>query len=142
MKRFILTALSIAILSINPAFAGGGGDEKKADGVIKPYEFVQIDPVILPIIGHNGATQSVSIVITLEFYNAKDAEKAGEIKPRLSDAFLTRLYGNVSHIAMKAGMPVVNIMQVKHDLHEASAKVLGEEVKHDVLVEVLQQQKI
>lgn len=126
-----------------PAFAGGGGGDKAEDGIIKPYEYVQMDPVILPIIAHNGATQTVSLAITLELHSTKDADNARFLKPRLNDAFLTIMYGNLSHLAMKTQQAgLLNLAKVKYDLQKASKRVLGEDVKHDVLVEFLTQNKI
>lgn len=136
--KIVLGILSCLLLALSPAFAA----DKEDEGVLKPYEFVQIDPIILPIIGHSGATQTLSVVITLELYNVNDAEKATELKPRLGDAFLTTLYGSVAEARMVNGQPMINIIRTKQDLKDASARVMGEDVKHDVLIEVLQQQKI
>lgn len=146
MKKIIIASFILCLTLATPqAFAGGGDDKgKEGEGAIKfsPYEYVQMDPVILPIIGHNGATQTVSFVVTLEMMSLKEADKATVLKPRLNDAFLSKMYGNMSHVSMRGGQTYINYEMMKKDLNKASVKVLGEESVHDVLIQVIQQQKI
>lgn len=115
--------------------------EKKEDIDKTKFEYVELDPLILPIIDANGVNQVVSLVVALEVSDAKKAEKVTNLSPRLKDAYIQDMYGMLNdHAAMKGG--VVQVAKLKKRLNEVSTKVLGEDVIHDVLLQVVQQRPI
>lgn len=104
-------------------------------------EFVELDPLILPIIDDSGVVQTVSLVIAIEVSAPENAGKVNALAPRLKDAYIQEMYGVLNkHAALKGGIIQVNIL--KERLNEISAKVLGEDVVDDVLLQVVQQRPV
>jgi flagellar FliL protein len=103
--------------------------------------FVQIDPLILPLINNEGASQVISLVIVLE--TTDDATKAEitALIPRLKDAYIQDMYGALSHdVLVRDG--VLQIGALKDRLHKVSNHVLGEGKATGVLLQVVQQRPI
>ena len=162
MRMIIMAVLLLAVL-------GGGGagvyfyffnvaeasiseeDKEKATKEAKKEDhggehgaeamFVELDPLILPIVDNDGIQQVVSIVIALEVSGPTDADKVKSLKPRLKDAYIQDLYGVLNkHEALKGG--VVQVGPIKERLNMATRKVMGDDVVHDVLLQVVQQRPI
>ncbi|MEZ5813688.1 MAG: flagellar basal body-associated FliL family protein [Alphaproteobacteria bacterium] len=105
------------------------------------YEFVELDPLILPIVDQNGISQTVSLVIILEVPDAEAKHKVEAIAPRLKDAFIQDMYGALNrHAALKGG--VLQVGMLKSRLNKVSDEVAGEDTVHDVLLQVVQQRPI
>jgi flagellar FliL protein len=105
------------------------------------YEFVELDPLILPIVDKNGVTQVVSLVIVLEVPDATAAREAEALSPRLKDAYIQDMYGALNkHAALKGG--VIQVDYIKKRLNKVSAEVLGEDKVNSVLLQVVQQRPI
>jgi flagellar FliL protein len=117
-------------------------DAKKEDAHDNPhYEFVELDPLILPIVDQNGISQTVSLVIILEVPDAEAKHKVEAIAPRLKDAFIQDMYGALNrHAALKGG--VLQVGTLKSRLNKVSDEVAGEDTVHDVLLQVVQQRPI
>ena len=81
----------------------------------------------------------VSLVVAIEVDSQEKADKVTHYSPRLTDAYLSDLYGVLSRKAMENG--VIPIDFVKKRLNMASSKVLGDAVVSDVLVQVLQSRR-
>lgn len=117
----------------------GAGDVqakgKKGEGE-SGIQFVELSPLILPIINEHGRTQVVSLVVAIEVDSQEKADKVTKFQPRLADAFLSDLYGAFSQKMPESG--IIPITYLKERLNFMSAKVLGEEVVSDVLVQVMQ----
>ena len=111
-------------------------DDKKGEPGV---HFVELSPLILPVINDRGVTQMVSLVVALEVDSQEKADKVTQYSPRLTDAYLSDLYGTLSRKAVETG--VIPIEFVKKRLNMASTKVLGEAVVADVLVQVLQSRR-
>lgn len=104
-------------------------------------EFVELDPLILPIVDNDGVQQVVSIVVALEVGGPDDADKVKAIKPRLKDAYIQDLYGVLNkHAALKGG--VVQVSAIKDRLNKVTHEVMGDETVHDVLLQVVQQRPL
>jgi flagellar FliL protein len=105
------------------------------------HEFVQLDPLILPVVDQNGVDQVVSMIVVIE---VTDPEKKGmvtKLEPRLKDAYIQGLYGMLNkHVALQNG--VLQVGMVKGRLAAISEKVLGDGVVADVLLDVVQQRPI
>ena len=108
---------------------------------LPPGEFVELDPLILPIITKKGVTQVVSLVISLEIETGQSAESVKLMKPRLKDAYIQDMYGVLNDkVALRGG--VIRVDVIKDRLNKVSGDVLGEEVVRDVLLQVVQQRPI
>lgn len=109
---------------------GGGGTE-----------FVELDPLILPIIDSSGVTQTVSLVIALEVEDKAKADEVRKLTPRLKDAYIQDMYGVLNkHAALKGG--VVQVSAIKGRLTKITTDVLGEDMVSEVLLQVVQQRPI
>ncbi len=137
MKNFLFTAFAICILlSSSMALAA---DDKKAEGEGPTVHFVELAPLILPVINSHGVTQMVSLVVAVEVDSQEKADQVTKYSPRLTDAYLSDLYGSFSYNATEGG--IIPIAYVKKRLNAMSTKILGEAVVSDVLVQVLQSRR-
>lgn len=146
MKRQFLSAIVLSIFvfgaagffnlsPISSAYAGGG------KGAAEGPSFVELDPLVLPIIDNNGVSQTVSLVIALEAHDAEAAAEIELMQPKLKDAYIQDMYGMLNkHAALKGG--IIQIGMLKERLSEISLKVMGEDKVDDVLLQVVQQRPI
>lgn len=105
------------------------------------YEYLELDPLILPIVDAKGVSQTVSLVIAIEVPNNAAKAKAENRAPKLKDAFIQDMYGVLNkHAALKGGVIQVDVL--KKRLNRVSAEVLGKENVNDVLLQVVQQRPI
>ncbi len=111
----------------------------KKGGHGEAVEFVQLDPLILPIVDRNGLSQVVSIVVALEVPSKADADKVKMLQPKLKDAFISEMYGVIHHPAGLQEGNLVKVQILKDRLGKIGRKVLGDEVVNDVLLQVVQQ---
>lgn len=119
------------------AKGGAGGGHGSGGGT----EFVELDPLVLPVIDNRGVTQTVSLVIALEVGTLEKADEIKKLTPRLKDAYIQDMYGVLnSHAALKGG--VVQVGAIKERLNKITADVLGEGMVEDVLLQVVQQRPI
>lgn len=155
MRLVIIIALALIMLGgggagayflfMKPAEASVGETaehkEAKEEEKKEPGAFVEMDPLILPIIGARGITQTVSVVIVLEVKDETKVEEVKHMSPRLKDAYIQDMYGVLSK---KNSMPngVLQVGPLKERLHKISQNVLGEDVVNDVLLQVVQQRSM
>ena len=131
---------------VNPAEASKSeemdeyaGDEKAE--YAKSFEFVELDPLILPIVDAKGVSQTVSLVVVLEVPNSAAKTKILDIEPRLKDAYIQDMYGVLNkHAALKGG--VLQVDMLKSRLNKISQRIVGEDKINDVLLQVVQQRPI
>jgi flagellar FliL protein len=159
MKPVILALVALVLLGGGGAGAyfyfkqpaeaavNAGDETKKAEkkGKDKHGEghaaFVQIDPIILPVIDTNGASQVISLVIVIETTDEATKAEITSIIPRLKDAFIQDMYGVLSRdTLMRDG--VLQVGALKDRLHRVSNHVLGEGKATGVLLQVVQQRPI
>lgn len=115
----------------------GKGDKKGKDGGYGAI-FVELDPLILPIVDNDGVNQVVSMVIALEVKDSAAEITVKGMKPKLKDAYIQDMYGVLNrHAALKGG--VVQVNKIKKRLNKITNHVLGEDVVKDVLLQVVQQ---
>lgn len=122
-----------------------GKDEKKhaakGGGHGAGMKYVELDPLILPIVDNNGLSQSVSLVIALEVADDATAKQVEGMSPKLKDAYIQDMYGMLNeHAALKGG--VIQITDIKNRLNKITHEVMGEDVVHEVLLQVVQQRPI
>lgn len=104
-------------------------------------EFVELDPLILPVVDNSGVNEVVSLVIAIEVGEAGTKDGIKAMSPRLKDAYIQELYGIMNkNAAMKDS--IVQVAMIKQRLNAITQKVLGEKVAKDVLLQVVQQRPI
>jgi flagellar FliL protein len=115
--------------------------EAKKKDKHEPLVFVEMTPLVLPIVDANGVSQVISLVIVLQVASEEQKAEVAAQMPRLKDAYIQDMYGVLNkHVAMKGG--VLQVGMVKEKLTSASARVLGDDVVEDVLLQVVQQRPI
>lgn len=127
------------------AVGHGGGHEKDSHaskgGHGEKTEFVEMDPLILPIVDGSGVSQVISLVIALEVPDSEAKAAVEALTPRLKDAYIQEMYGLLNkQAALKGG--VLQVSYLKERLNSISAEVLGKEKFNDVLLQVVEQRPI
>ncbi|CAO3400095.1 hypothetical protein [Azospirillum palustre] len=105
-----------------------------------PTAFVRLPPLVVPMIGPTRVEQFVTVVVAVEVLLEKQPMVQAN-QPRLTDAFLTALYGGVADKSILNGA-LVNIPAVKAKLVEAAGKVVGKDAVYDVLVQAVTQRNL
>ena len=125
---------------------GGGhevskGEKKGGHGEAGHHEYVELDPLVLPIVDNNGVSQVVSMVVALEVSDTAAADEVKRMAPKLKDAYIQDMYGMLSeHAALKGG--VIQVSYIKERLNKISVDVIGDESFHGVLLQVVQQRPL
>lgn len=115
---------------------------KKVDQAkTKNADFVELQPLILPIIDKYGVSQVVSLVVALEIENKEYTETIIKLGPKLKDAYIQDMYGALNNKAAMSG-GVVQVGMIKRRLKKVTDEVLGKNVVTDVLLQVVQQRPI
>lgn len=126
------------------AATGASGEHEKAEKSAKKKDahavssFVQLDPLILPIINKDGVTQVVSLVIVIETPDEAGKAQVTYMSPRLKDAFIQDMYGALSQDAMMRD-GIIQVGALKSRLQKVSTHVMGDGVVNNVLLQVVQQ---
>lgn len=105
-----------------------------------PPAYIRVSPIVVPMIGANRVQQFITVVATVEIEASRQPETAGR-QTQIIDAFITTLYAAVDDRSIMAGN-IVNIPVLKEKLTVAARKVLGRDVVHDVLVQVVTQRNL
>lgn len=147
MKKIVFFALALMVL----VGAGVGGfilfGKKSHEGETKaaeppkpkgPPSFLQVGPIILPLVGETRVEQNILLVVSIEFGDEPTREQYKALMPRLNDAYLRALYGGIGKNDVVEGQ-IVNVNSVKAKLVKATAEVLGPNVAQDVLVQSVTQ---
>ena len=134
--KFILSTLLCLGVMMSTGHASEAKAEAEGEAAEPSVQFIELAPLILPVINEYGVQQVVSLVVALEVDSQEKADKVTKYSPRLTDAYLSDLYGAFSHKSPAGGQ--VPIAYLKKRLNLMSAKVLGENVVNDVLVQLMQ----
>ena len=136
MKRIILGFLVLGILGVSSPVRAAS--DKKSGGAA---EFVELSPLVLPIVDNDGVSQTVSVVVALEVADSGAAETVKAMQPKLTDAYIEDMYGVLSeHAALKGG--VLQVSMIKKRLNKITNYVLGDDVVQGVLLQVVNQRPI
>lgn len=147
MKKFLLCGLVLMLIGgalgfvyVNKAKAGdpAAADKSKFNS---NSEYVELSPLVLPIIGQAGISQTISLVISIEVDSTSDAEKIQKIAPRLQDAYIQDMYGVLSSEANLTQGGTIEVKELKKRLTKVSRNVAGDMVS-DVLLQVVSQRPI
>lgn len=107
----------------------------------KNLRFVELEPIILPIIDAEGVSQVVTLIVSLEVNSEENQKYVEQLKPRLKDAYIQDMYGELNRKASMDG-GVIKVDQLKERLNSISARVLGQEKINSVLLQVVNQRAI
>lgn len=135
---FVFGIFFFSLLFNAHANASGGGEEVNPHSVV----FVEMDPLVLPVVEGARVVQSVTIVVSLDVPNKSAAELARALKPKLADAFITILYEMLNDNSGNDAAGVVQTGEIKKRLHEKAAEILGDKNVNGVLLQVVQQRAI
>jgi flagellar FliL protein len=103
-----------------------------------PPVFVNVGPLTVPVLGAERIDQFVTLMVALELTDMITAEAVRAQAPRLTDAFLTTIYGAIASGKVMSG-GVLDVPQVKAKLRDAAGKVLGKDTIRDVLIQIVNQ---
>lgn len=105
------------------------------------YEYVELAPVHLPMIDEKGLQQMVSLVIVLEVKDKVAADRIKKKEPRLVNAYLTHMYGNMNNSnVVKDG--VLQMDSVRQRMDKITRYILEDEEINDVLVQMVNQRRV
>lgn len=139
---FLFLVCFALVISIGAAHAAGGGGDKAAGG----FEYVELSPLLLPIVDDDGVSQVINLVVSLEVTGVASADRVKSLQPKLTDAFIQDMYGVLNrHAALKGG--VLQVGLIKKRLHKVSTRIMGYDaddhaIVNDVLLQVVQQRPI
>ncbi|MBY6261468.1 hypothetical protein EI613_05925 [Azospirillum sp. 412522] len=150
VKALIVLVLGIVLLGgasfggwfvYQKYFTAHPEEPKKVEPPPKPpTAFVRLAPLVVPMIGPSRVEQFVTVVVAVEVILEKQPMVQAN-QPRLTDAFLTALYGGIADQSILSGA-LVNIPAVKTKLVEAAGKVVGKDAVYDVLVQAVTQRNL
>lgn len=154
MKKLVMGFVALALLGgtatgaylffMKPAQASESSTKKKSakeENVDATVSFVQMSPLVLPIVDKNGVSQIISLVVSLEVKDQIAAKEVERLTPRLKDAYIQDMYGVLTRqAAMEGG--VIQVGHIKARLNKVTAKVMGQDRVRDVLLQVVQQRPV
>lgn len=137
-----LAAICVLVFGFNTAaFANGGGESKKPKGDEPLY--VDFKNIVVPIIRRNGETGVVALNLMAQVKDTEDQAKIVSQLPRLRDAFIRALYGNLEGTQMIRADGALDIPEIHDRLMKVSQMILDKkkdgEIK-DLLFQNINQQ--
>ncbi len=133
----LVVACGLCLPSADMAFAAAAKEETTDEATREYYE---LSPLMLPVVNDDGIVQQVSIVISLELEEDMTRDDIRPYQPRLADAFIQDLYGVLgTGFGMVRGTDVIDVRLVKKRLSTITEHVVGPEMVHDVLLQVVSQ---
>lgn len=145
LRKTLFTAVMACAIMIaqSPfAMASAGGGEKPKEGEVTGPVYVELDPLLLPIIDDQGISQQVSLIVKLELKDPAKSEEIKAIMPRIVDAFVQEMYGTLSTNTSFMSNGVLRLDLVKARLKETVGKVVEHGEISDVLLQVVQQHRV
>lgn len=105
------------------------------------YEYVELTPVHLPMIDKQGVQQMISLVIVLEVDDKETANRIKKKEPKLVNAYLTHMYGNMNNKRIVRD-GVLQVEAVRQRMDKITRIILEDEEVHDVLVQMVNQRRV
>lgn len=138
MRKVLFFMAAFVAFSLSPVISEAAEKKEDTSGV---GEYVKLEPLLLPIIDEDGLQQVVNMVVAIEVDGVSNADKVKAMSPRLKDAYIQDMYGILhEHAALKSG--VIQVKMIKDRLNRITAKVVGDDIKTDVLIQMVQQRPI
>ncbi len=151
MKGIILLVVGVLLLL---GAAGGGyyayskyfGAAAEAEKPVKPPPppppvYVRIPPFAVPVVGAERVEQVITIVVSLQVKNQSAAETVQARMARVTDTFMTTIYGAIDEGEILNGS-LMNVVGLKKRLQTVSDQLFGQDVVKDVLVQTVLQRRL
>lgn len=152
MKGILIAVVALVVL------AGGGAGayyflkpkdanaetaaaETKKDKPEGPVAYVEMDPFVLSVVDKTQTHQFVSIAVALEVSDPQKVSEVEQKMPKLTDAYLTEMYGTFAQKALAEGGSIP-LDVVRQKLKRITNDVMGEGVVDDVLMQMLNQHPV
>lgn len=122
----------------------GSKKEKSEKGESKgsdEFTYLHLQPMIVPVVGKNGAEQLVTLMIDLQVKDISTSDEIRSKMPRVQDAILQALYGGFADGSLREG-DRVEIVSIKARIASTLDKVLGEHLVDDVLIQGVAQRML
>ena len=118
-------------------------DANASSDVASEYEFeyLELKPLMIPVIDRTGITQQVNLVVSLEVPTGS-IEEVSRYEPRLADAYIQDLYGVLGTGYGLVNGRVLDVPTIKKRMHAVAERILGEDKVNDVLLQVVQQRPL
>ncbi len=167
MRNFMLATcmvLAATLAFASPAFSAehGGGEkpkaEKKADGhggekkkgkEKAAYDvtdgpansfYLKLDPMIMPVLGKNNVQETVSMIVALQISEQKNIQEVSHLIPKIKDAYMSALYGNLNKAAYRNGQ-FLDVTKLKNKLLLVTESFADKKVIQDVLIQGVSQRR-
>lgn len=148
MKKLVFVGLGLALVlgaglgvwtffDNKPAEAAG----EQTVAQMTPGIFVKLRPLILPVMGRDQVDQMLVLIVALEVPSMEAAARVDSVQPRLTDAFISVLYGALDNGSVMEGT-LVDVSRIKTKLADASERVLGPGIVKNVLIQTVNQRPV
>ncbi len=136
--RLALVALFAITLTMpaGPAFAKEGGADKAKEGPM----YVDFKSIVVPVIKKNGSTGVIALSMMAEVKDQKTQDSVTHNMPKLRDAFIRALYGNLEGNRLVKEDGALDIDRNKSRLMKSAQYVMKD--KSDVQIKDLLFQNI
>ena len=106
-----------------------------------PPVYVRIPPFAVPVVGAERVEQVITMVVSLQVRDQSAAETVSARMARVTDTFMTTVYGAMDEGEILNGS-IVNIAGLKKRLQAVSDQLFGKDVVKDVLVQTVLQRRL
>jgi flagellar FliL protein len=137
-RVLLLGTLAALALAAAPALAVDREKGLKGPHVDGVPDFVEIQPIILPVIERDSVTSQVGLVVALELFDGQHGEDVEPKRRQLTDAFIRELH--TIYGWRSSNDRVVDEKLIKRRLLITADKVLGQGVVHAILIRQLLEQ--
>ena len=139
---FMAVGIGLSVFTSNAALAASSSSAAQEGAALgDEILYVHLNPIIVPILSDTGSTQIITLVVAIEVPNDESVAMVERNRIRLTDAFLTDMYGVLDkNRLIKNGY--IDIERVKSRLNKISKRVVGEESISGVMLEAVQQRKV
>jgi flagellar protein FliL len=118
--------------------AHGGGDKKEGGLFSSGPTYIKLDPIIMPVMTSKGPQQLITMLIALQVKDLATSDKVREKLPKVTDAMIRSLYGQIDESKMHGGQ-IVDLDFVKTRITKAADSIMGPGVIDDVLIQAVSQ---
>lgn len=119
------------------------GKEKSSidisDGPENSY-YLKLDPMIMPVFGKDNIQETVSMIVALQVSEQKNIAEVSHLVPKIKDAYMSALYGNLNKPAYRNGQ-FLDINKVKSKLLAVTENFADRRVIKDVLIQGISQRR-
>lgn len=134
LQAVMLCALLALPAGVSPAWAA----EDKKPAATDEKDYVDLQPLSVPVINDTGLVQQVSVAVSLECPMGK-RDQVNAYRPRLMDAYLRELYGALGSGRVMMRNNVVDVEAVRARLGVVTQKIVGPDLVSDVLLQSVHQ---